>query len=80
MRTYLAVRGWGAIELSSKGPQSHGWMVRHPLITAVLIIVALVWAGSALGITSNADPDDGERSERNAAPQESRSQGQGRRR
>jgi endonuclease YncB( thermonuclease family) len=67
MRTYLAVRGWGAIELSSKGPQSHGWMTRHPLITAVVIIVALVWAGSALGITSNADPDDGKRSERNAA-------------
>lgn len=53
--------------MGSAGTQSPGWMVRHPLITAVTIIVAIVWAASALGVTSAADQDDSKRSDRNAA-------------
>ena len=41
--------------------------MRHPLITAVVIIVAIVWAASALGVTGSADPDERDRSERKAA-------------
>src|SRR5688572_22954134 len=57
----------GSIDLGSTGPQAQGWMVRHPLLTAVVIIVAIVWAASALGVTGAADPDARERSGRKAA-------------
>jgi endonuclease YncB( thermonuclease family) len=37
--------------------ERQGWLVRHPLLSAVLVIVVVVWAASRLGITDAADPE-----------------------
>lgn len=38
--------------------RGRSWLVRHPLLTVVVILAGVVWVASAVGITGAADPDE----------------------